>query len=182
MGMESPLLPGCGMPPRCLISGVPAFCACNVAVNASILRSSSATLLSAFFWRFRVGGVVMQGRPALAHRLHDTSGRSWSQRTFSPRHESHALGRLRSTGDLADPGVPWALVISISVRPVDNGLLLLPRTSGCTRVSFRIDRLRDPEGIQLRLARVIPVAATDSCSLRLATCALDVATTVNTLI
>jgi hypothetical protein len=55
-----PGLPSCcGMPPWCLASGVPAFCACSVAVRASILRSSSATRLSAFFWRLRVGGVVM---------------------------------------------------------------------------------------------------------------------------
>lgn len=49
----------CGRPPWCLISGVPDFCACRVAVSASILRSSSATRLSAFFCRLRVGGVVM---------------------------------------------------------------------------------------------------------------------------
>lgn len=78
-----PVLPSCwGMPPWCRISGVPVFCACKVAVRASILRSSSATRLSAFFWRFRVGGVVMQGRPAFAHRLQEMSGRSWSQRTW----------------------------------------------------------------------------------------------------
>lgn len=28
-----------------------------------------------------------------------------SRRTFSPRHESHARGRLRSVGDLAAPGL-----------------------------------------------------------------------------
>jgi hypothetical protein len=79
----APVLPSCcGMPPWCLISGVPAFCACSVAVRASILRSSSATRLSAFFWRFRVGGVVMHARPAFAQRLHEMSGRSWSQRTW----------------------------------------------------------------------------------------------------
>lgn len=103
------------------MSGPPAFCACKVAVNASILRSSSATRLSAFFWRLRVGGVVMHGRPALAHRLHDRSGRSWSQRTLSPRHESHALGRFRSAGDLTEPGVSWTLlqeVSPVSVREV----------------------------------------------------------------
>lgn len=52
--------------------------------------------------------VAYQGRPAFAHRLHDTSGRSWSQRTFSPLHESHARGRLKSPASLADPGVAWA--------------------------------------------------------------------------
>lgn len=103
-------MPCCGKPPWCLTSGAPAFCACRVAVNASILRSSSATRLSAFFWRLRVGGVVMHGRPAFAHRLHGRSGRSWSHRTLSPRHESQALGRFRSAGDFADPGVSLILL------------------------------------------------------------------------
>lgn len=61
----------CGRPPWCLISGAPAFCACNVAVKASILRSSSATRLSAFFWRFLVGGVVILGE--VSHLLEPQS-------------------------------------------------------------------------------------------------------------
>lgn len=61
MGCVLGMLSYGGMPPWCLTSGAPAFCACSVAVRASILRSSSATRLSAFFWRFRVGGVVMLG-------------------------------------------------------------------------------------------------------------------------
>lgn len=110
----------CGRPPTCLSSGVPDFCAWRVCVKASILRSSSATLLSAFFWRFLVGGVVMHGRPAFAHRLHDTSGRSWSQRTFSPRHESHARGRLLSSCALAEPGVVKALYMLVSSTTQDD--------------------------------------------------------------
>lgn len=138
----------CGKPPWCFSSGPPAFCACNVAVSASIFRSSSATRLSAFFWRLRVGGVVMlcmishgrlSSRPCLHTRVYlplriacmidqDGLGRSEPRRcqwrchcalcrqlAFSPRHESHALGRLKSPGDLADPGVACALFPCVNV-------------------------------------------------------------------
>jgi hypothetical protein len=119
------------------MSGVADFCACNVAVSASILRSSSATRLSAFFCRFRVGGVVMlyvvsnmsvgeEGpmftmcvRPlriaCMEYRVvPGRNGPVYGQlgslnsthgRTFNPRHESHARGRLLSPADLAEPGV-----------------------------------------------------------------------------
>ena len=135
----------------CVMSWAPPFCAWSVAVRASILRSSSATRLSAFFCRFRVGGVVIlvlsvyerwsgcgergthQGRLAFAQRRQDTSGRSWSQRTwlwsmpaqlhkqqdhltFRPRHESHARGRLKSPGDFPEPGVAWALWVVSETR------------------------------------------------------------------
>jgi hypothetical protein len=61
MDVAGVLLSYCGVPPCCLSSGPEVFCACSVAVRASIFRSSSATRLSAFFWRFLVGGVVMLG-------------------------------------------------------------------------------------------------------------------------
>jgi hypothetical protein len=59
----------CGMPPWCLNGGGPPFCASSVAVSASILRSSSATRLSAFFWRLRVGGVVILELVSQLHRI-----------------------------------------------------------------------------------------------------------------
>jgi hypothetical protein len=109
----APVLPSCcGMPPWCLVSGVAAFCACRVWVRASILRSSSATRLSAFFWRLRVGGVVMHARPAFAHRLHETSGRSWSQRTCGVSAgfcAQEASTHLQSATRIACPG---ALAVS----------------------------------------------------------------------
>lgn len=36
--------------------------------------------------------------------------------TFSPRHESHALGRLKSPGDLCEPGVSCALLSCVSIQ------------------------------------------------------------------
>jgi hypothetical protein len=74
------------------------FEVCSVAVKASILRSNSATRLSVFFCRFRVGCVTMHDLPALAHRLHGSSGllRSGSQRTLSCRQASQARGRFKS--------------------------------------------------------------------------------------
>ncbi len=82
--------------------------ACRLAVSASIFFSSSATRLSVFFWRLRVGCVTTQLRPALAHRLHGPSGLagSGSHRTLSPRQASQARGFFGSAA--ADPAATAA--------------------------------------------------------------------------
>lgn len=78
---------GCG--------GGPPLVACKLAVSASIFFSSSATRLSVFFWRLRLGTVTMHCRPALAHLLQVPSGLSGSgsQRTFNDRQASQARER-----------------------------------------------------------------------------------------
>lgn len=72
----------------------------RVAVRASTFLSRSATLESAFFWRFRAGAVTMHSRPAFRQRLQGgTSGFAGSagtHLTFSPRQDSHARGFLAS--------------------------------------------------------------------------------------
>lgn len=83
--------------------------ACKLAVRASIFFSSSATRLSVFFCRFRVGCVVIQFRPAFAQRLHGPSGfdGSGSQRTLRERHDSQARGFLGSVPSGFRPLLSW---------------------------------------------------------------------------
>ena len=82
--------------------GPDALLALRLAVRASIFFSSSATRLSAFFGRLRVGAVKMHWRLAFAHRLHGPGASglarsAGSHRTFNPRQASQALARFGST-------------------------------------------------------------------------------------
>src|SRR5256885_9060148 len=81
------------------------------AVNASIFFSNSATRLSVFFWRFRLGAVTIHCLFAFAHLLHEPVGlfSSGSQRTLSCRHASQARERFRSLGS---DGFPVAGLVS----------------------------------------------------------------------
>jgi hypothetical protein len=136
MGAAGALVSYCETAPWCLSSGPAAFCACKVAVRASILRSSSATRLSAFFWRFLVGGVVMLENVSrrLIHstrRIRTRRGQPW--RIVC---RTHARGRLKSPGDFAEPGVSWVLCTHVS-----GGLCVRGTREHTRRGRHRLGRL-----------------------------------------
>ena len=84
--------------------------AARVAVRASIFFSSSATLLSVFFCRFRLGAVTIHCLPALPHLLQvfGLLTSSNSHLTLRPRHASHARGRFMSSGFAGSPLGLWS--------------------------------------------------------------------------